>query len=166
MASLAAQYLFIKKSLNFIKKLAMKKLIIILLVTLSSAAFAQKDPLEKVWYNQEKTSKIEIYKAVDGNFYGKIIWLQTPNDKAGKPRTDIENKDEKLRSTPLQGMLILRKFKKGTEANVYESGTVYDPNNGKTYCGKLTLNGTELKLRGFICGWTWLGRTSTWTLAQ
>ncbi len=144
----------------------MKQVIVIFFLLLSTTAFCQKDPLEKTWYNQEKTSKIEIYKAVDGNFYGKIVWLKTPNDKEGKPRTDIENKDEKLHTKPLQGLLILQKFKKGTEPNIYESGTVYDPNNGKTYCGKLTLNGKELKLRGFICGWTWLGRNSTWTLAE
>lgn len=127
---------------------------------------AQKDAIEKVWYNAEKTSKIEIYKAVDGNFYGKIVWLKEPNDKNGKPRLDVNNKDAKQHSQPIFGLLILQKFKKTGTANEYEGGTVYDPNNGKTYCGKLTLQGKELKLRGFICGWSWLGRSSVWTLAE
>ena len=43
---------------------------------------------------------------------------------------------------------------------------VYDPNNGKTYCGKLTLKGNAIDLRGFICSMSMLGRTSQWTLAE
>ena len=61
---------------------------------------------------------------------------------------------------------FIKKFKKSASVNEYEEGTVYDPNNGKTYCAKLTLNGKELKLHGFICGFTWLGRNTTWTLVD
>lgn len=129
-------------------------------------SFAQKDEIEKVWYNAEKTSKIEIYKTADGNFYGMIVWLKEPNDAAGKPRVDKNNKDASQQAKPLMGLLILKRFKKSTKANEYESGNVYDPNNGKTYCGTITLKGKELKLRGNICGWSLLGRTSTWTLAE
>jgi uncharacterized protein (DUF2147 family) len=144
----------------------MKKLFLSILLVISARAFSQKDPIEKIWYNEEKTSKIQIYKAVDGNFYGKIIWLREPNDIKGKPKVDDKNKNEKLQTTPRMGLLILRKFKKYSDENVYDNGTVYDPNNGKTYCGKLTLNAKKLQLRGYICAWSWFGRTSTWTQAE
>lgn len=141
-----------------------------ILLTLGLLTFlistAQKEAVEKVWYNAEKTSKIQIYKAVDGLFYGKIIWIKVPNDKNGKPKLDVNNKDEKLRSQPVMGMLIIKKFKKGSSANEFEDGTVYDPISGKTYCGTLTVNGKELKLRGFICGFSFLGRSSIWTVAE
>jgi uncharacterized protein (DUF2147 family) len=141
----------------------MKKLFLFILLSISVKAFSQKDPIEKIWYNEEKTSKMQIYKTADGNVYGKIIWLKEPNVINGKPKVDDKNKDEKQRTTPLMGLLILSGFKKSSEANVYDNGTVYDPNNGKLYCGKITLNGKELNLRGYICGWSWFGRTSTWT---
>jgi len=144
----------------------MRTIILFILIVTTTKVLSQKDPLEKVWYNEEKTSKIEIYKAMDGNFYGKIVWLKEPNDNNGKPKVDDKNKDEKKRTTTRMGLLILRKFKKTSNSNVYDSGTVYDPNNGKTYCGKLTLNGKELKLRGYICDWSWFGRTSTWKQAE
>ena len=64
------------------------------------------------------------------------------------------------------GLLILKRFKKTNNPNEFDDGTVYDPNNGKTYCGKITLNGKEIKLRGHICGLSWLGRSSTWILAE
>ena len=83
-----------------------------------------------------------------------------------RTKTDIHNKDEKLRSQPVLGMVIIKKFKKASSANEYEDGTVYDPLSGKTYCGTMSLNGKELKLRGFICGINFVGRTSIWTSAE
>ncbi len=144
----------------------MKNILLFALVLITKFGIAQKEPIEKIWWSEEKTSKIQIYKASDGYFYGKIIYLQTPNDKNGHPRVDNKNPDDKLKSTPVLNLVILKKFKKSTEPNVYEEGTVYDPHSGKTYCGKLTLTEKSLKLRGFICSFSWFGRTSVWTLAE
>ena len=150
----------------------MKKQTITLVAVLffSLATFAQrsKNQIEKIWYNQEKTSKIEVFLATDGKYYGKVIWLKEPNDKTtGKPRLDKENSEEKLKSTPVMGLLILKGFSIDAEdKNLYTGGTVYDPVKGKTYCGKFTFKGTTIELRGFICSASFLGRTSTWTLAE
>ncbi len=138
----------------------------LLLLLTASYAFAEKDPVEKIWYNASKTAKIQVYKAVDGKFYGKIIWLLKPNDDKGKPRTDIENSKINLRNDPLLNLIILKSFHKSIDAGMYEGGTVYDPNTGKTYCGKLILAGKELRLKGYICGLSWFNRTSVWTLAE
>lgn len=147
-----------------------KNLAILTFMLFSIATFAQreKNQIEHTWYNQEKTSKIQVYLAKDGKYYGKIVWLDKPNDeKTGKPKLDKENPDEKQQSTPVMGLLILRGFSVDAEdKNLYTGGTVYDPKNGKTYCGKLTYKGNTLDLRGFICSASFLGRTSTWTLAE
>lgn len=146
------------------------KLAVMVLMLLSTSLFAQreKNQIEHVWFNQEKTSKIEVYLAKDGKYYGKIVWLDKPNDdKTGKPRLDAENPEESLQSKPLIGLLILKGFSVSAEdKNVYTGGTVYDPKNGKTYCGKLTYKGNSIDLRGFLCSASFLGRTSTWTLAE
>jgi len=145
----------------------MKNLILLSIgILISLFSTAQKEAAEKVWFNAEKTSKIQIYKAVDGNFYGRVIWIKEPNDKNGKPKTDIRNKEEKLRNQPILGMVILKKFKKASSGDEYEDGTVYDPTSGKTYCGTLIVSGKELKLRGFICGINFIGKSSIWTLAE
>ena len=147
-----------------------RHIIIIALMLFSIATFAQreKNQIEKTWFNQEKTSKIEVYLAKDGKFYGKIVWLDKLNDeKTGKPKVDKENPDDNLRSTPIMGILILKGFSvSDDDKNVYTGGKVYDPKNGKTYCGKLTFKGKSIDLRGFICSASFLGRTSTWTLAE
>lgn len=142
--------------------------VICFLLALSKVSFAQKDQLENTWYNEKKTSKIQIYLAKDGGYYGKVVWLDNPNDKdTGKPKLDKENPDEKLRNTPVMGLLIMKSFKKSKDnPNEYTDGTIYDPKNGKTYCGKITVNGKSLDLRGFLCSMHFLGRTETWTLAE
>ena len=145
-------------------------MIIIAIMLFSIATFAQreKNQIEKTWFNQEKTSKIEVYLAKDGKFYGKIVWLDNVNDeKTGKPKVDKENPNENQRNTPIMGILILKGFSvSDDDKNVYTGGKVYDPKNGKTYCGKLTFKGKSIDLRGFICSVSFLGRTSTWTLAE
>jgi len=138
-------------------------LLVILVVSCSSVLSAQKDKIEGIWFNDEKTGKIEIYKARDSKFYGKIIWLKEPVVN-GKPRTDEKNSDATLRDKPLIGSLILKGFVKNGE-NAYKDGTIYDPKNGKTYDCKITHKGETLDIRGYI-GISLLGRTTTWTKAD
>ena len=149
------------------KKTNITALITFVLMFASAALFAQKNQIERVWFNQEKTSKIQVYLAKDGKYYGKIVWLDEPNEKDGKPKVDKENPESSLKEKPLNGLLILKGFSiDANDKNLYTGGTVYDPKNGKTYCGKLTFKGTVLDLRGFICSMPFLGRTSSWTLAE
>jgi len=127
-------------------------------------SFAQSDPLEKgLWYNTEKTAKIQIYKATDGKFYGKIVWLKVP-DRDGKPKMDIQNPDKNKQTQPILGLIMLRGFVKDGDTG-YEDGTIYDPNNGKTYSCKMTLNGNNLDVRGYV-GISMFGRTEHWTKAE
>ncbi len=127
-------------------------------------SFAQADPLERnLWYNEEKTAKIQIYKATDGKFYGKIVWLKVP-DADGKPKVDKNNPDKNRQNDPLMGLLILKAFKKDGEKG-YEDGTIYDPKNGKTYSCKITNKGDILDVRGYI-GFSFIGRTTKWTKAD
>ena len=122
--------------------------------------------LTRIWYNQEKTSKVRVFLATDGKYYGKIVWLDEPTEKNGKPKTDIENPDVEKRSKPLMDLQILAGLEKKSETE-YINGTIYDPKNGKTYGCKMTIkdDGT-VDLRGHIIGMPLLGRTSKWTEAN
>jgi len=130
----------------------------------AKTGYAQKDKIEGFWLNQEKEARIEIYKAKNGKFYGKIVWLKEPT-RDGKPKTDIHNPKAELRSQPIVGLLILKGFEKDGD-KTYENGTIYDPKNGKTYSCKITYeNANTLSIRGYI-GISMLGRTTTWTRSQ
>ena len=139
-----------------------------MLLMVASAGFivkaqGQKDQIEGLWYNHEKTAKVEISKAADGKFYGKVVWLKEPL-KNGKPKVDELNKDEKLRSRPRLGLPVLTGFEKDGN-DKYTNGNIYDPNNGKTYSCKITYKGKTLDIRGYI-GISLFGRTTTFTRAE
>ena len=132
--------------------------VFLLATTLSSWAA----DIQGIWFNEEKTSKIQIYKQGD-RYYGKIIWVKEvqPN----QPKTDVNNPDEKLRAKPLMGLIILTNFKQSND-KVWEDGKIYDPRNGKTYSCKITkVSDQELAIRGYI-GTPMLGRTSKFTKAD
>ncbi|MDD2331336.1 MAG: DUF2147 domain-containing protein [Candidatus Cloacimonetes bacterium] len=140
-------------------------IILILMVVLPIVLFAQKastgDKILGVWYNGEKTSKIEVYKTTKGDYAGRIIWLKVPNDSKGKPRTDIENPKAEHRSRALLNLNVMHSLA-FQESGKYAGGTIYDPKNGKTYSCKAELVGDNtLNFRGFI-GVSLIGRTTTW----
>ena len=126
-----------------------------------TAANAQSDKIEGTWFNDIKDAKIQIYKSKDGKFYGKIIWLKEPV-KNGKPKLDEKNRNEKLQRQPIVGLVILKGFEK--DGDTYEDGTIYDPENGKTYDCKITYKGKTLSIRGYV-GISMFGRTTVWERA-
>ncbi|MDD2596899.1 MAG: DUF2147 domain-containing protein [Candidatus Cloacimonetes bacterium] len=141
----------------------MKKLILpILALLFIIPIFAQNaDRITGVWFNGEKSSKIEITQAKDGSFIGKIIWLKEPNDSAGNPKTDTKNSDDKLAKRPLMNLQVLSGLTYDGKSK-YSGGKIYDPKSGKTYSAKAEMtNNNTLALRGFI-GIALAGRTDTW----
>lgn len=133
----------------------------------SNIIFAQKDKIEHIWYNEEKTVKIQIYKAPDGIFFGKIVWMLRPLETDGKAKLDKLNPDTKAKTQPILNSVILKGFTRSTsDTSIYENGTVYSPANGKTYCGVIIHRGKELKLRGYFCGFSILGKSWICPLAE
>jgi uncharacterized protein (DUF2147 family) len=120
------------------------------------------DDILGTWLNQEATGKVTIYKE-HGKYFGKIVWLREPNDKdSGKPRTDKENPDPKLKNTPLVGLVNLKDFNFNGK-DEWSGGTIYDPKNGKTYkCYIEFESANKLKIRGYV-GVSLLGRNTYWT---
>lgn len=138
------------------------------LLIAASLFAAGPDDVLGVWLNQEKDAKIEIVKCGE-KYCGKVVWLKEPNYPPdskegipGTPKLDHNNPHPVLRKAPVIGLQIMRDFTFAGD-DLWKSGKVYDPKNGKTYSGKMTLvSPTELHLRGFI-GISLLGRTATWT---
>jgi uncharacterized protein (DUF2147 family) len=121
-----------------------------------------------VWNNEEHDAKIEIFKCGE-KYCGKIVSVKEPNYPAGSkegepgtPRLDGKNPEITKKSMPIIGLQIVSDFILDGE-NAWKGGTVYDPKNGKTYRGKITLvSPNKLNLRGFV-GIPLFGRTTTWT---
>ena len=140
----------------------------LLLFAVSSLVQADDAGILGKWVTKEGKSHVEITRC-DAGLCGKVVWLRDPvypaddeQGMAGKKKVDRNNPDPKLRDTPTLGLNVLRGFRT-RNGNVWEDGTIYDPENGKTYKCKMTLaNPKQLDVRGFI-GFSWIGRTTTWT---
>ena len=113
------------------------------------------------WYNAEKDAVITLFEEGE-TVSGKITWMESPNDEDGNPKTDPLNPDENLRSRARVGMVIMSSFSH-IAGKVWDNGSLYDPKKGKTYSGIMTLkDANTLDLRGYI-GFSFIGRSSTWT---
>ena len=134
---------------------------ILLLIAGLKAQDFKKDDILGLWLNEDKDAHVEIYQEGD-KFFGKIVWLKFPIDEeTGKPKVDDENPDENLRDQPVLGLLLLNDFE--FDEDEWDSGTIYDPKNGKTYDCYMELKDKDnLKIRGYI-GISLLGRTTYWT---
>ena len=64
-----------------------------------------------------------------------------------------------MKNQPLVDLVILKGFE--ADGNTYDDGTIYDPQNGKTYDCKITYKGKTLAIRGYI-GISLFGRTTVW----
>jgi uncharacterized protein (DUF2147 family) len=131
----------------------MKKLCLMILMLGSLRSFAQTSPtpgdqLLGLYWSPAKDAKIEIYKK-GAQYFGRSIWV-------AHPRKDNKNPNEVLKTREVLGIDLFTGF--NFQDGAYNSGKVYDPESGKTYDCKMSLNGEVLKVRGYI-GISLFGRT-------
>jgi len=140
----------------------MKRLLVLtVMLFVSTMGFAQApspDAVVGTWLTASGKAKVTIYK--DGTKYnGKISWLKEPTYPDGKVKVDKNNPDKALQSAPLLGLNMLKGFV--FDDGQWEDGTIYDPENGKTYSCTIKYRDGKLDLRGYI-GISLIGRTQTW----
>jgi len=134
--------------------------ITIAMVFVGLTLFGQQNTAVGHWLSASGEGQIEIYNRAD-KLYGKISWLKQPKDEQGKPKTDLNNPDSKLRHKPLLGLEILKNFSIDGNGE-WTGGTIYDPKSGKTYSCKLSLKkNDQLHIRGYV-GISLLGKTEIW----
>jgi len=136
--------------------------IVILFVPLFLQAQATK--IEGTWFNEEKTSTIEVTKGSDGTYQGQINWLEEPNED-GAPKLDKENEDPQLAKRPVMGLVIVEGFVYDKKKERWIEGSIYDPKNGKTYdCYAWFEDGDfdNLYIKGYVAGIKALGRKTIW----
>lgn len=140
----------------------MKKYFILLALFFISINFygQNTDDILGSWITEGGKSLVKITKQ-NNKYYGKIIWLREPKEKDGTFKIDKNNPDEKLRSRRTVGIQILKDFV-FTDDKTWEDGTIYDPENGKTYSCIIKIIGkNQLDVRGYV-GISLIGRTTTW----
>lgn len=120
-----------------------------------------------LWEVEEGDGRIEILRCGD-KYCGRIAWQKEPNypanDKGGmggRPMVDRENPKKELRGRPQLGLRIMEGYTFRGD-NSWDSGTIYNPESGKSYKSSLTLLSPDrLKLRAYI-GISLLGGSTVW----
>ncbi len=148
----------------------------LVLVAAGTAVAQDGDAILGLWATDPEggggEAHVEVYKE-NGRYFGKIIWLAEPtyppDDPKGTPgeeKTDLNNPDPDLQGEPVVGLLITKDFVYKGKGQ-WHKGTIYDPDNGKTYKCKVKFSDNEnvLKVRGFI-GVSLLGRNTYWTRVE
>lgn len=142
----------------------MKKLFALMLLAALGSVHAQTSPVG-VWKTIDDETKTErsVVRIVDngGVLSGKIEKISDPAKADAKcDKCEGERKDK-----PVVGMTIVEDVKKNASEAYWDGGTILDPNNGKTYKVRLTLQegGKTMQVRGFI---GFLYRNQTWQRAE
>jgi len=144
--------------------LLMIKSLFILLALMFTSQYGWSQIVGKWKTIDDETGKeksiVQIWKADDGMYYGKIMKLfdETKKDNVCDK---CDPKDPRY-NQKVVGMKIIMNMKK-TGDNEYTEGTILDPNNGKVYRCKLFRDGKNLAVRGYIA---FLYRTQTWLPAE
>lgn len=114
-----------------------------LILAIPFSGFAQN--LEGIWLTANGEAKIQIYKAGNELYFGKLVGTKIQTAKAKK----------------LWGSLILTNLKKIN--NTVYKGEAHDPDKEETYSCTITMKtANDMYLRGYI-GISLFGRTEHWT---
>jgi uncharacterized protein (DUF2147 family) len=119
----------------------------------ATSSNANGDP-SGIWLTQDKGSTVRISRCSRG-YCGSIV-------NATKGAVDTNNPDLRLRTRPLEGLMILQA--PTPTADGFE-GQLYNPRDGKSYSGRLVVAGKDsLSVTGCVMGV--FCRTQTWVRSQ
>jgi len=145
-----------------VRRLCVCCALVMLLAASGAASATASDPLIGLWMiRDERTGEPRalVRIALQGDEYRGIIEKGLRGPNAESPYCD--KCEGERRGKPLLGMTILSGVKQ--EGEGYGDGEILDPDSGKVYDCRLTLQkgGRQLRLRGFI-GTPLIGETRTW----
>jgi uncharacterized protein (DUF2147 family) len=144
------------------------------LVPVLVAVFAWGSPAcagdaQGVWLTEARDAAVLIARCAGEEdaltLCGRIVWLKDANDASGAPRVDTRNPDPSRRSRPICGLVVMRGLLP-SGPDRWDDGSVYNPQDGRTYTGDMTLlTDRRLRVRAYL-GIPFFGQTQIWTRAE
>lgn len=133
----------------------------LVLLAAPAPAAAQGASLTGRWASQGFGSIVDFQPCQTdaATMCGRIRWLWEANDANGRPRVDGRNPDRSLRTRSLVGIEIIRGFRE-TAPGVWTGGSLYNPDDGRTYTGTIRLRQGALHLQG--CALNLFCQTQVW----
>ena len=166
LSAVAGVLLIVGRGLRFsargdVGAIAASVIAVLLAVTAQTPAAAQSPGLVGRWASQGFGSIVDFQPCqVDAAaMCGRIRWLWEANDSNGRTRVDGRNPDRSLRTRSLVGIEIIRGFRE-TAPGVWTGGSLYNPDDGRTYTGTIRLRQGALHLQG--CALNVFCQTQVW----
>ena len=111
-------------------------------------------------------SIVQVYEQ-DGEIYGKIVKVLKVSDKAKRNEEGqviCTTCEGDRHNQPVEGMVFIKGLEK--DGDTYKGGTIFNPEDGKTYKAKMKVNDDgDLDVRGYV-GISLFGRSQTWEPAE
>lgn len=144
-----------------------KMTLLFLLLPLFLGAVEPAD-IEGYWLTEKGEMIAEIHRCDDDStFCGWIRWLEDSLDKEGRLLTDSNNPIDSLQGRELLDMKLMWGFIFDENEETWDSGRIYNAENGKTYHASMQLLSSDsLKLKGSLDKRGWLGGSTIWTRAK
>ena len=118
------------------------------------------DP-QGVWMIEDEVA-LAVARCGAGALCGRVVWLRTPRDDAGRPKRDAMNPDAALRDRPLCGVTVLDGLLPvPDEPGRWSAGSFYDPRDGRGYGLAATLVSAEVLVARVYLGMPFLGVNQT-----
>ena len=136
--------------------------LVFIFLFISAFAYAQKNSIVVgEWYSPKDNVIINLFE-LNETISAKITWMKLQNDENGKPKTDLLNPDQSLKAIEIVGLIMMSNFTH-IAGNIWDNGTIYIPEKGKSYSGMMRLKDENtLNIRGYI-GFSFFERySSTW----
>lgn len=139
----------------------MKTRIAALLLALAAPAWAQMTPVGRWHTIDDETKEVKsevVITEKDGVLTGRIDKLLR---KGADPNRRCTACEDDRKDQPFIGLEIIRGVRKVEGKEVWDGGTILDPEKGKIYSVRLTPieGGSKLEVRGYFL---FIGRTQTW----
>lgn len=110
-------------------------------------------------------TKVKVVKTKSDTYNAQCIWVKDSIDPTtGKYLTDSKNPDKKMRSTPMNKVILFKGISYNTGKHCWDGGKVYDPTRGiNANCTIEFVEDGRLKVKGSLMG---ISETSYWTLIK
>lgn len=102
------------------------------------------------WVMSDGKVTVRLTKCGGGALCGQIVGLKEPVYKDGTKKIDKYNPNKSLRKRPLMGLALLQNMQPAGEDRW--SGSIYNPDDGKTYSATMALKGNTMRVRGCVLG--------------
>mgnify|MGYP000616258124 CR=1 FL=1 len=152
----------VKNNVSKIYQVNVYWFVLIIIMVLINLLFHNKTPENDTFIGKWQTPGNNIVEIYENNseYAGRILKLDTPLTETGEPRKDKFNSDQLLCNRPLEGLIILEKFKYNRKEKKLEGGKIYLPQEGRSFSCVLSLvNFSELKMKivskTFSCSEKW-----------